>query len=513
MKRIGLVQSFVLIIVLMIFLIISVFTIVSYRNSINSAEQQMEREARLLLSSLDWAISPLIEENKISIITRLLENISASRAIQKIDLIDKEKSVVTSTQHNYSESHLISSIIDDIIKNKQLISKGQNKYFFSYGIPVRGRNVLEGDDIQAVLIVTFLKKYYFSISYPFVYSSLLSALFLSIAISLIIFFNIREILFKPISCLMSVVNQVENGNYNPKIDIKGPDEFKQFGKLFSKMLKVIRDYSVSLEGKIQQRTEELEHTIYDLKKAQKLIVKQEKMASLGQLAAGVAHEINNPISFVSANLEIFEGYIKKFGFFFNNKRIERDEIEFILNDSIDLINESLDGTRRISDIVNGLKNYAKEDKQEMVMSSPLNALKSALSLCYNQLKYKCIINKELIELPDVLCSEDQLTQVFINLLINASQSIKEHGVITLRSNFDNNFVKIEIEDNGEGILDSVIDKLFDPFFTTKSEEKGTGLGLSISQGIINNHGGDIQIDSTYGKGAIFKVLLPRGDIK
>lgn len=288
-------------------------------------------------------------------------------------------------------------------------------------------------------------------------------------------------------------------------------------------------YAKKLERKIDLHTSEL-------REQQQLLVHSEKMASIGQLAAGVAHEINNPCGFVMGNLEVLadyknniqtlllhytelESYLKSDSFS-NNIEIKKHlkklneikqemDIEYIMEDIGSLINDSLQGTERIRKIVQDLKIFSRVDSDE-IKNIDINEdiIELALRLVSNELKYKCTIKKFLSPMPEYACNAGELSQVIMNLLINASDAIEENGTITISSCHDESSIRIQVADTGSGIKPEHINSLFDPFFTTKEVGKGTGLGLSISHGIIEKHGGTILASSVLGVGSTFAVTLP-----
>lgn len=282
---------------------------------------------------------------------------------------------------------------------------------------------------------------------------------------------------------------------------------------------------VHLEA-VQDITQEKSNQEELLRKDQALM-QSEKMASIGQLAAGVAHEINNPLGFISSNLRVLAEYFEQM-VQFDRFRQEIDEhalsplnreavaasrktleIDFILEDGTDLIKESLEGAKRVTKIVKDLKNFSRVDVLESEPVSLENCLESALTICYNELKYAATIRKEYQPLPEVRCNPGQMNQVFLNLLVNAGQAIVPPGEIVLRCWHDDAFVYASISDTGKGIPEGIRNRIFEPFFTTKEVGLGTGLGLSISYEIIKKHHGDILVESVVGAGTTFTVKLPR----
>ena len=252
---------------------------------------------------------------------------------------------------------------------------------------------------------------------------------------------------------------------------------------------------------------------------------QEKLASIGQLAAGVAHEINNPMAFISGNLRILAQYFEQIVWYNrilleqgggkkDGKSGEAAEIEYILNDGIDVIAESLNGAERVAKIVADLKNFSRVDALENESVAISVCMESALNICQNELKYVAEVIKEYSPVPEVLCNPGQLNQVFLNLMVNAGQAIlSPPGEITLRCWYDDGSIYASVSDTGAGISEKTRARLFEPFFTTKDVGKGTGLGLSVSYEIVKNHHGEILVASELGKGSTFTVKLPRIPVK
>ncbi|MDQ0122551.1 signal transduction histidine kinase [Pseudomonas lini] len=290
-----------------------------------------------------------------------------------------------------------------------------------------------------------------------------------------------------------------------------------------------------LEQMVDRRTRQLTETSVELqreiderKQLESQLVQSEKLASLGQLAAGVAHEINNPIGFISSNLGTLDGYFKQLQEMLDAYRDaeeaigsselvehlqqlrERVELEFLRDDIPLLIKESKDGINRVSQIVKDLKDFSRVDSnQEWQWVSLQQGIESTLNIVANELKYKADVIKEYQALPDIECLPSQINQVFMNLIVNASQAIgPERGTLTLRTGHEAAKVWIEVQDTGAGIAPQTLQKIFDPFFTTKPVGQGTGLGLSLSYGIVKKHRGEISVRSEVGAGTTFRVELP-----
>ncbi|MCY7410562.1 MAG: GHKL domain-containing protein, partial [Chitinophagales bacterium] len=279
---------------------------------------------------------------------------------------------------------------------------------------------------------------------------------------------------------------------------------------------------------LEEKNNELDNSFTELKDTQAMLVQAEKMASLGQLTAGLAHEINNPINFVSGNISplkknideimrLLEIYISLNHNNYSAKLEEvlkyRNKIDLTLTieEIKSLINGIEEGSRRTAEIVKGLRNFSRLDEEEMKKANINEGITSTLILLQNKLKHQNIeVVKSFGELPFIECYPGQLNQVFMNLFTNAIDAIGNNGkiFITTLINKSGDSVNISIRDTGSGITDEVKKKLFDPFFTTKEIGKGTGLGLSISYGIINKHNGKIDVISEVGKGTEFIITIP-----
>jgi signal transduction histidine kinase len=273
------------------------------------------------------------------------------------------------------------------------------------------------------------------------------------------------------------------------------------------------------------------------KLAQVQLLQTEKMASIGKLAAGVAHEINNPTAFVSSNLKTLSEYVQDIiavkdrykammaslktlnledscleAIGSHIRQIEELEsrlnIDMVIEDIVAVISESLEGTGRITRIVQDLKNFAHPGEEKESMFNVNENIESTLGIVWNELKYKTVVHKDFGDIPRLRGYPQQLNQVFMNLLVNAAQAIKEKGEIRISTRAENGCIEIKIADTGVGIPPENIPKLFDPFFTTKEVGKGTGLGLHVSYSIVEKHNGTIAVESEVGAGTTFTVRIP-----
>lgn len=283
-----------------------------------------------------------------------------------------------------------------------------------------------------------------------------------------------------------------------------------------------------LEHLVAQRTTELQQEIDERKQLESQLVQSEKLASLGQLAAGVAHEINNPIGFISSNLGTLEGYFKQLQVVLDAYQSAEEaigsielrehlqtlrkevELDFLREDTPLLITESKDGINRVGQIVRDLKDFSRADASQAWQWVNLQTgIDSTLNIVANELKYKADVIKHYQTLPEVECLPSQINQVIMNLIVNAAQAMgPERGTITLSNGVAGEKVWVEVADTGSGIAPEYLQKIFDPFFTTKPVGQGTGLGLSLSYGIVKKHRGDITVRSEVGVGTTFRIELP-----
>lgn len=279
----------------------------------------------------------------------------------------------------------------------------------------------------------------------------------------------------------------------------------------------LRQQNENMEAEVAKRTEALTTSLDKLKREtanrslaernlrsnQILLLKAEKMASVGTLAAGIAHEINNPIGYVMSNLQATADYFKQ------TKGDTVAEHNLSENDAIEAIEESIEGTRRVINIVKDLREYVTAGQEEIEKTDINDLMEKTLRVAAGELKYSAAVVKEYGELPHVWCIPGRLSQVFLNLLINASQAITDNGEIRISTHSNDTYVSVEIADNGEGISAADLEQIFDPFFTTKGVGEGMGLGLHICKGIVEQHGARIDVKSQPGSGTTFMIDLPR----
>lgn len=323
--------------------------------------------------------------------------------------------------------------------------------------------------------------------------------------------------------------------------------FRRWQKTEEEHKRQLEELNHSLDAKVKERTLDLEQKEQKLrqmytklnrvhekvKQTQQQLLQTEKMASIGQLAAGIAHEINNPVGYISSNLQTLEQYVQHVEAMLQSleelgKAAEREDlkeftqaflhmkslgsklnIQFIRNDITELVADSQNGIERIRKIISDLRTFAREEKEEKVFCKLGDVIDGAISLVNNEIKYttdiKCHYSPEL---PAIQCDRYKIAQVIVNLLINAHQAIEKNGLVEIKTYEDHGFAVIEVSDNGKGIEPKILPRIFEPFFTTKAVGQGTGLGLSVCYEIIKKHNGEIKVCSVVGQGTTFVVMLP-----
>ena len=322
-----------------------------------------------------------------------------------------------------------------------------------------------------------------------------------------------------------VGNQIAGAIANAQLYSERKQAEEALKKNQEELIKKNREIGESRRN-LQLALEELEGAYKELKASQAKILRQEKMASIGQLAAGVAHEINNPMAFISSNLGTLDKYVGRLTEFIQtqtevieslhatdaieglNRKQKELKLDYITEDIKGLISESLDGSERVQKIVQGLKSFARVDEAEYKYADMNECIESTINVVWNELKYKATLKKDYGNLPLTKCYPQQMNQVFMNLLINAGDAIEKQGEILIKTWDEDGSIWVGISDTGRGILKEDLNRIFEPFFTTKEVGKGTGLGLSITYEIVKNHHGEIGVESEVGKGTTFTVRIP-----
>ncbi len=358
--------------------------------------------------------------------------------------------------------------------------------------------------------------------------------FIALLVAILIGFIAAQWIIQPIMQLNVAAKKIAEGQWDQDLPVDRKDEIGELALSFSSMELQLSELINNLEKRVQERTQELTKAYKRLKQSQTQLIQSEKMASLGQMVAGVAHEINTPLGYIKNNVELTEDLLKEIKELIDaynrlvilltagdtseeaintqfatitelSQKFEEDDTFIEMKQ---LIADTIHGIAQISNLVVNLKNFSRLDLAAISDVNLNESLDSVLIIAHNMLKYKTEVRKNYGNIPTIECSPSQINQVFLNLLTNAVQAIEEKGIIQISTSADDQFVHIIIQDTGKGIPKSVLAKIFDPFFTTKPIGDGTGLGLSIVYQIVKQHKGRIRAVSQEGKGSKFIVSLP-----
>jgi two-component system, NtrC family, sensor kinase len=338
---------------------------------------------------------------------------------------------------------------------------------------------------------------------------------------LLIFTSIvaTRVIVRPVNELVEAIQAMDVRDAPVSIPLSTDTELGVLTESFNEMSRRMYQAKAELEAKIT----ELEAAYGELKDTQARLVHSAKMASLGQLVAGIAHELNNPIGFIYSNMSHLRDYSQRMMKIIetaekNPKDLSKAKAEtdfsYVVEDLPRLISSCEDGARRTRDIVLGLRSFSRLEEAHLKRVSLKDGIEDTLRLIAGELKNRVRVHLDIQTVPEVLCYASQLNQVFMNILANAAQAIEGEGDIWIKlshqkaSGANPARAQISIRDSGKGMSSEIVDKIFDPFFTTKTVGQGTGLGLSISYGIVKKHGGDIVVRSEPGKGTEFQISIP-----
>ncbi len=364
----------------------------------------------------------------------------------------------------------------------------------------------------------------------------------------VIYFMLTFLAFKPLKettdKISKAENLINNKQYNKLSEVKfaeGRNEIGLVNGSINDLLGRIQsnegklaNINQQLEIKVEERTAELQDTLKELKNSQLQLIRSEKMATLGQMVAGVAHEVNTPLSYVQNNLEIIgqltEQYEELIELVQGLKAVKTDaaadgKIDKLLADIVrasdeiqeddlsselkELIKDSLFGVEQITEMVLNLRNFARLDESKVKTIDVRECIEASLKIAGNSIRHQEIVT-DFMPTPEIKCSPSQINQVLVNLLNNAAQAMgeKPDGKIEVRTRADDSNVYVDVIDNGKGMSTEILNQIFEPFFTTKGAGEGTGLGMAISQQIMEQHNGDIKAVSTVGVGTTFTLTLP-----
>lgn len=368
--------------------------------------------------------------------------------------------------------------------------------------------------------------------------SLIIYILAPVIIVIMLIYLMRISFLDPLKKIGFEVNRIAGGDLTARIRLDQKDEIGNLARELNKMAQDLQGTTTSianLNKEIAERkivTEALTKAYGEIKDVQMQLLQSEKLASIGQLAAGVAHEINNPIGFISNNLEMLAVYMDDYtkilkmydGLMIAVEQGDLEKsrqeaqgvrsftkdinLEYLINDLKKLFEQTQKGIDRVQKIVKDLRTFAREGTDTFELIKVEEVIDSVLNIVSNELKYKADLKKSYGDTPFIKGSSQRLGQVFINLLVNATQAIEGKGIVEIKTYVEGNNVCIDVRDTGKGIKNDDLKKIFDPFFTTKPVGQGTGLGLSVSYEIIKKHGGEMRAQSKEGEGSTMTVSLP-----
>ncbi|MEA5569293.1 ATP-binding protein [Anabaena sp. UHCC 0399] len=379
------------------------------------------------------------------------------------------------------------------------------------------------------------------------------SILLSTAIAAMIALLTSRLIARPLQSVTNIARKItQESNFRLRAKINSHDEIGTLANSLNQLVEWVGDYTEALEisrqtleqrveerthelqqahhtleQRVEERTQELKITLKELQETQGQLIQTEKMSSLGQMVAGIAHEINNPVNFIYGNIECADGYINDLLHLVNLYQqqypdpdfiiadtIEEIDLNFISKDLVNLLASMKMGSQRIREIVLSLRNFSRLDEADMKDVDIHEGIDNTLLILNYRLKFGVQVIKEYGKLPLIECYPAQLNQVFMNIISNAIDALLGYSnqinkqITILTTKLDNNHIKVQIHDNGPGIPPEIIKRLFDPFFTTKPVGKGTGLGLSICYKIIEKHQGKIEVLSEPSQGTDFIIILP-----
>lgn len=518
----------VLIILMMVVSILSTYQIVHTNFKII-----LEKKSYSFLASLNWSIYPLYTKADYQQIHRTLQSASMFPLVKKLRLYDTNGKILSSSVMGENGKSLSEDTVQDILHsgNIKAIETDDSSTYYKLAIPVWDALAVRSDMSRtgACLYMEVNLESEKRGSAFFFNALIIQNIIIILAMAVFLSLALNRTILKPLKDFMKATTELFLGNYDYRIVHHYRDEFGQFARLFNAMAdkissqnSVLHSYSVELEEKVQERTQVLENTNQELsrayeklKNARSELLQAEKMASIGQLAAGVAHEINNPISYMKSNMNTMKKYQTALEAFFQEIKgmggldaiREKYKIDRIKADTELIIGDVLAGCERIEAIVRNLKSFSYHDQQDMVSADLKQLIERTLPMS-DKPSPTTEIKLELKEVPPVLCQPHQISQIFMNLFNNAVQAMDRPGAIRVRTYYRSGRVFLVIEDQGCGIPEINLNRVFNPFFTTKEIGKGTGLGLYIVYELIKIHHGKIRVRSTIGKGTRVTVIFP-----
>jgi len=484
--------------------ILMFLTMANSKNVIGEYESDINKLHHYLAAILAHSIKYDSSRGNFGATKSLMELYKSEKLLAYVYIRDDKTDKIVLGQEEYEE---LSNIQLGDIKE---LSKIIGNYTLFYGIPEKDK---------------------LSVYYSNLFEMITYAIFLTIIIGIVASMFFASIISKPLHDVSSAAKRITDGEFDVKIKKSNFAEIDDLIFSCNEMAFQLNELYSSLELKVQERTIALETANHKLQETQAMMVHSEKMRSLGELVAGIAHEINNPVNFIHGNIMILQNYAKDLinliDLYDANKDVLSDEakakiealkqeidLDFLKDDINDLIKSCIEGTERTKNIVLDLKNFSRMEEMVLTQFDIPREIDTTLNILNNKYKNRITVVKNYApNTPKIEAYGGQLNQVFMNILDNAQDAMADVGTLTINTYKDEQNVKIEFIDTGSGIPEENLKKIFDPFFTTKAVGKGTGLGMSISYRVINDHNGKIEVESEVGKGTKFTITLPISHVK
>lgn len=489
-------MGFIIVAIAIIFVFV---TLANVKNLIGEYESDISTLRSRMIIVLAQTINTDIGENNLKNVKEIFNIYKSEGLLKYIYAQDNETGKVILGQDDYDKKE---ELITPHTKN---LSNNFNIYTLHYGIDVNDK--------------------YDNYSSTF-FELITTALFLIIVVGIATSVLFSSIISKPLLDVSDAAKKITDGDFGIKIQNSNFSEIDKLIYSYNEMAFQLNELYSSLELKVQERTIALETANHKLQETQAMMVHSEKMRSLGELVAGIAHEINNPVNFIHGNIMILQNYVADLFSLIdlyeaNNttipseikekiEKLKKDiDIEFLRDDVQDLIKSCIEGTERTKNIVLDLKNFSRMEEMVLTQFDIPKEIDTTLNILNNKYKNRITVIKNYApDTPKIEAYGGQLNQVFMNILDNAQDAMPEIGTLTINTYKDGENVKIEFIDTGSGIPKENLKRIFDPFFTTKTVGKGTGLGMSISYRVINDHHGKIEVESEVGVGTKFTITLP-----
>lgn len=396
----------------------------------------------------------------------------------------------------------------------------------SADLTIKQTRYIKGVRLKYTVYIGFFNDQIFKAYFDLLIKQLSALIFVFILMGLLLSYFLSRKIISPLNSLIVATSEFEKGDLSNRVEETRYKEINELVLSYNSMADTLQRLYSSLGHQVQERTQQLEEAYKELQDTQAMMVHSEKMKSLGELVAGIMHEINNPINFIYGNLSHLNNYssdlIKIIDEYSNvdgdlkpeqkaaiDKFKKEVDYEFLKTDLPDLIRSCREGTERTKNIILDLKDFSRLEEVSLTDVDLPKEIDTTLNILHNKFKGRVNVHMEYEEnLPKIEAYGGQLNQVLMNILDNASYAIKDKGDVWIRIKTLDKNVIIEFEDNGRGMEDNVVSKIFNPFFTTKPVGQGTGLGMAISYKVIKNHNGQIKVDTELNKGTKFTITLP-----